>query len=278
MGASNFKKEFPNVLHNAYARHKSELSRLQHVREIMSRVVVTIRPEATMQEAAVLMGKKHIGSLIVTRNGVSLGIITERDLLTKVLACGKDPAKESVEENMSYPLVTIGPEVKIKEAAETMYKKKGRLVVFDNGELIAIVTASDLIRSMPEVPETQIQVDDFMTRTVVTADEKTSVRTILKTMGEERIGSIVITRQGKPFGIFTERDLLSKIIVEDKTLDIPVVEVASSPLITIPSGTSVHEAAATMAIKHIKRLPVAAPDGTLVGVITARDLVEAYAR
>ncbi len=278
MGSSNFKKEFPNILHSAHAQHKSELSRLQHVKEIMSRVVVTIRPEATMQEAAVLMGKKHIGSLIVTRNGVSLGIITERDLLTKVLACGKDPAKESVKENMSYPLITVGPEVKIKEAAQTMYKKKGRLVVFDNGELIAIVTASDLIRSMPEVPETQIQVDDFMTRTVVTADEKTSVRTILKTMGEERIGSIVITRQGKPFGIFTERDLLSKIVAEDKTLDIPVVEVASSPLIAIPSGTSVHEAAATMAIKHIKRLPVAAPDGTLVGVITARDLVEAYAR
>jgi CBS domain-containing protein len=278
MGASNFKKEFPNTLHNEYAQHKSDLSRLKQVNEIMSRNVVTIRPEATMQEAAVLMGKKHIGSLIATRNGVSLGILTERDLLTKVLACGKDPAKESVEENMTYPILTIVPEAKIKEAAQTMYKKKGRLVVFDKGELIAVVTASDLIRSMPEVPETQIQVDDFMTRTVVTADEKTSVRMILKTMGEERIGSVIITRQGKPFGIFTERDLLSKIIAEDKTLDIPVLQVASSPLITIPSGTSVHEAAAIMAIKHIKRLPVAAPDETLVGVITARDLVEAYAR
>ena len=215
---------------------------------------------------------RHLGELR------ALGIITERDLLTKILARDKDPAKEKVEENMTYPLITIGPEAKIKEAAQTMYKKKGRLVVFDSGGLIGIVTASDLIRSMPEVPETQVQVDDFMTLTVATAEEKTPLRKILKTMGEERIGSVVITREGKPFAIFTERDLLSKIIAEGKSMDTSVGDVASSPLITIPAGTSVHNAAATMAIKHIKRLPVVAPDETLVGVITARDLVQAYAR
>ena len=278
MGASNLKKEFPRVLDNAYAQYKRDLLRLNQVNQIMSRDVVTIKPEATMQEAAVVMGKKHIGSLIVRRNGTPLGIVTERDLLTKILACGKDPAKEKVEENMACPLITIGPEAKIKEAAQTMYKKKSRLVVFESGELIGIVTASDLIRSMPEVSETQVQVDDFMTRTVVTAEENTPVTKILRIMGEEHIGSVVITREGKPFAIFTERDLLSKILAEDKPTDIPVREVASSPLITIPSGTSVHNAAVTMAMKHIKRLPVTAPDETLVGVITARDLVEAYAR
>jgi len=71
---------------------------------------------------------------------------------------------------------------------------------------------------------------------------------------------------------------LSKILAKDKLIDIEVGGTASSPLITTPAGTSVHDAAATMAMKHVKRLPVAAPDQTLVGVITARDLVEAYAR
>jgi CBS domain-containing protein len=278
MGAPNLKNQFPRVLDDAYVQYKRDLLRLNQVDDIMSRGVVTINPEATMQEAAVVMGEKHIGSLIVKRNRIPLGIITERDLLTKVLACDKSPATEKVEENMASPLITISREAKIKEAAQTMYRNKTRLVVFENGELVGIVTASDLIRSMPEVPETQVQVDDFMTKTVVTADENTSVTRISKTMGEEHIGSVVITRKGKPFAIFTERDLLTKILSKNKPVDGPVGEVASSPLITVPSGTSVHNAAATMAIRHIRRLPVAAPDGTLIGVITARDLIEAYAR
>jgi CBS domain-containing protein len=51
----------------------------------------------------------------------------------------------------------------------------------------------------------------------------------------------------------------------------------SFPLIIIPAGTSVHRAAAIMALKHIKRLPIVG-DGKLIGIITARDLVEAYAK
>lgn len=279
LGSSkDLRKEFPSVLDSAYAQYKQDLLRFKQVKEIMSRDVITINPEATMREAAVLMGRKHIGSLIVNKYRTPVGIVTERDLLTKILRCGKDPAKEKVEDNMAYPLITIPSDTRIKEAAQEMYKKKSRLVVFDGGTLKGIVTASDLIRSMPEVPETQVQVDDFMTRTVVTAEENTPISDIVKTMGEEHIGSVVITRSGKPFAIFTERDLLSKIIVEDKTVFTPVREVASWPLITIPLGTSVHNAAATMAIKHIRRLPVAAPDETLIGVITARDLVEVYAR
>jgi CBS domain-containing protein len=244
----------------------------------MTSVVITITPDATMQEAAIVMGKKHIGSLIVMSDNAPAGIITERDLLTKILACSKDPTKEKVGENMTSPLISIGPEAKIKEAAQKMFRNKGRLAVIDSGELIGILTGSDLIRSMPEVPETRVQVDDFMTRTVVTAEENTPVTNIIKTMGEEHIGSIVITREGKPFAIFTERDLLSKILADDKNTDIPVGEAASSPLVTVPSGTSVHNAAATMAMQHIRRLPVAAPEGTLVGIITARDLIEAYAK
>ncbi len=278
MGAFNLRNRFPHVLDSQHAQYKRDLVGPKQVKEIMTKFVFATKPEATMQEAAILMGKKHIGSLIVTKDRTPLGIVTERDLLTRVLAYGRNPTNETVEAYMSSPLITISPDARIKEAAETMYKRKGRLAVFDGGELVGIVTASDLIRSMPEVPETQVQVDDFMTRTVVTAEENTPLTTILKIMGEERIGSVVITRQGKHFAIFTERDLLSKIFVEDKSMSIPVGDVASSPLITIPSGTSVHKAASTMAEKHIRRLPVAAPEGQLVGIITARDLVEAYAR
>jgi CBS domain-containing protein len=279
MGAStvNLKKEFPSVLDSAYAQYKRNLSQYKEAKEIMTRQIVTTAPEASMEEAAKTMGQQHIGSLIVTKYGTPVGIVTERDLLTKVLATDKDPAKETVEAAMSYPLVKISAAAKIKEAAQMMITRKGRLAVFDAGELVGVITASDLIRSLPEVPETAVNVDDFMTRQVVTADEKTPVIDVAKIMGKERVGSVVISRGGEPFGIFTERDLLTEFLAKDKTLHSEVGQAASSPIVTIPQGTSVHVAAAAMAMKHIKRLPVAALD-KLVGIITARDLVEAYAR
>ena len=79
---------------------------------------------------------------------------------------------------------------KIKEVAKLMISRKGRLAVFDAGTLVGIITASDLIKSLPDVPETEVKVDDFMTKEVVTADEETSVINIAKIMGSQRIGSV----------------------------------------------------------------------------------------
>ena len=96
-------------------------------------------------------------------------------------------------------------------------------------------------------------------------------------MSENRIGSVIVTSQGEPFGIFTERDLLSTFLFKGKPLIAEVGREASSPLFTTVAGTSIHRAAALMALKHIRRLPVAAED-KLLGIITARDLVDVYAK
>ncbi len=278
MGTTEFpKKGFPSVVDSAYEQYKRNLTRYKLVSEIMSPNVVTIAPEASMQEAARIMGEKHIGSLIVKKYDSALGIVTERDLLTSVLAQGKDLAKETVESVMSYPLLTICLTAKIKEAAQAMIRKKGRLAVFDCNKLKGIITASDLVRSLPDVDETAVSIDNFMTRQVITADESTSVREVSKLMGEERVGSVVVTSDKKPTGIFTERDLVTTILAKAKPLESSVGSQASRPLIVIPPGISVHEAAGIMATKRIKRLPIVEKE-ELLGIVTARDLVEAYAR
>jgi CBS domain-containing protein len=230
-----------------------------------------------MDEAARIMGEKHIGSLIVIKYDTHVGIVTERDLLSNVLAKGRDPKEVEVESVMSYPLITICSTATIKVAAQMMIQKKGRLAVFECGKLVGIITASDLIRSMPEAPESEVKVDDFMNKRIVTADEKASISGVAYIMGEERIGSVIVTVKGKMTGIFTERDLLTTFLAKDKSLMVEVGKVCSSPLVTVPLGTSVHEAAYTMASKHVRRLLVAKKD-ELVGIITARDLVEAYAK
>lgn len=276
----------------AYKNLEGENQHELRVERIMSKEVATITPESTLYEAARKMGGKRVGSLIVVKYDTPVGIITERDLLSKAVCSGIELEKdwlvggvsikdEKVEKVMSYPLITISAKSGIKEAAKMMIEKRiRRLGVRKSGKLAGIITASDLVRCLPEVPETMrmwFEVDYFMTKRVITADEETSVNTVAKIMGENRIGSVIVTRQEEPIGIFTERDLLTKFLAVGRPLTTEVGEVYSSPLITAPIGINVNEAAAIMASKHIRRLPIT-EKGMLVGIITARDLVEAYAR
>jgi CBS domain-containing protein len=212
------KRKLPGVVDIAYEQYKRDLPRYRIANELMSHDVVTITPEASLDDAARIMGEKHIGSLIVVKYHTPVGIVTERDLLSKVLALGLFLGDEKVEDVMSYPLVAVSLSAKVKEVAKLMISRKGRLAVFDAGTLVGIITASDLIKSLPDVPETGVKVDDLMTKDVVTADEETSVISIAKIMGGQRIGSVIITREGEPFGIFTERDLLTNFLAKGKAL------------------------------------------------------------
>jgi len=270
----DLRKEFPSVIDRTYDEYKKH----PHVESIMSSEIVTTTTQVTMKEVARVMGERHIGSLIVNHFDTPVGIVTERDLLSKVIAPGRKTSEIKVENVMSYPLITICSNIEIKEAARTMIKKKGRLAVFKCGNLVGIVTASDLIKSLPDVPETKLKVDDYMTKQVTSADEKTSISNIAKMMGEQRIGSVIITSKDSPhMSIFTERDLLTVFLAKGRSLMTDVGDASSSPLITIRLGTSIHKAAATMTSKHIRRLPIT-KDGELVGIITARDLIETYAK
>jgi CBS domain-containing protein len=262
------------------------------IAKTMSSELVTITPENTLYEAARTMGEKRIGSLIVMKYETAVGIITERDLLREVvekeialekdwLTGGVSIKEEKVEVAMSYPLITISLKASIKDAAQRMIENRiRRLPVREHGKVVGILTAADLIRCLPESSENMqpwFEVDYFMRKRIITADEETSVEAVAKIMGKEGIGSVIITRNEEPLGIFTERDLLTKFLAQDKSLKIPVGEACSSPLITAPVASSIHAAATVMTSKHIKRLPII-KDSTLIGILSARDLVEAYAR
>ncbi len=269
----DLRRIFPSVLDRAILHSK----KLYLVKDIMSQPVFTISTESSMLEAARVMGERHIGSLIAERGGKPVGIVTERDLLSQVIALDMEPASVRVADTMSYPLITIDTSATIKEAARTMIRKRSRLVV-DGGRPLGIVTASDLVKSLPETEETTRKAIDYATKDIVTVDGRTTVREAAKLMGLERIGSVIVTRRGRPTGIFTERDLLTAILAKGKSLEGRVGGVASSPLIVVPSEISVLDAAFTMSTKGIRRLPLIDEDDKLVGIVTARDLVEAYAQ
>ncbi len=122
-----------------------------------------------------------------------------------------------------------------------------------------------------------LKVSDIMSTEVVVTTPQASMAETARIMGRKRIGSVIVTESGTPRGIFTERDLLSTLIAKGVSLGVPAGEVCSPMLVTAPAGISIHEAAKIMAAKHIRRLPLMKKK-KLAGIITARDLVEAYAK
>lgn len=291
MEPKDLRKEASGALGNAPVQHERGLMRHLNIEEIMTHEVITVNPENTLYEAAQLMGKKHIGSLLVFKYDTPVGIITERDLLNVVssgvklekdwIGGGASIREEKVEEVMSFPVVKICLGSPLKEAARIMIEKRiRRLAVCDLGKVVGIITAADMIRSLPEAPENMevwFQVDYFMAKQVVTADEEVLVENVAEIMAEKRVGSVIVTSHGNPIGIFTERDLLTKFLAKDKSLIVEVGNACSSPLITVPIGVCIHKAAVIMTKNQIKRLPIT-KDSKLVGILSARDLVEAYAR
>ncbi|RLG32427.1 CBS domain-containing protein [Methanosarcinales archaeon] len=118
-----------------------------------------------------------------------------------------------------------------------------------------------------------LEVGDVMTPKVVTEDEETPVTIISADMEVSGIGSVVITKEGKPVGIITDRDIAIKVIMKNRRpKEVKAKEIMSSPLITIGPYASIEKACALLAERSIRRLPVI-DDDKLVGIISVRNIL-----
>jgi CBS domain-containing protein len=125
------------------------------VRDIMSSPVITIDEDETSNKAALSMEKNALGAVIVTNKaGKSIGIITERDLVIRVIAKNLKPDTIKGKEIMTTPLVTIEPEATISDAARRMTRLDiRRLGVIYKGNLLGIISSKDILGVMPELIE-----------------------------------------------------------------------------------------------------------------------------
>ncbi|MFH2028319.1 MAG: CBS domain-containing protein [Nanoarchaeota archaeon] len=107
--------------------------------------VTKVLSTTNIAEAAKIMDQKVIGSVLVEEEDQVIGIVTERDILRKVVAAGKRCEDTTVKDIMNELLITIGSEATLEEASDTMRNNKiRRIVVKDGGEIVGIVTARDL--------------------------------------------------------------------------------------------------------------------------------------
>jgi CBS domain-containing protein len=125
------------------------------IKNIMTKEVVTIDVNKTVFDAAELMSNKGVGCVIVIVQGFPVGIITERDMVKRVLA-KRSSIDQKVTEVMTKTLVTVEPETSLKDAARVMSTNKiRRLPVLKNNKLVGIVVATDFVRNIGKKTTTE---------------------------------------------------------------------------------------------------------------------------
>jgi CBS domain-containing protein len=122
------------------------------VEDVMTMDVITIDENTPVKEAAVIMNQHEIGCLIAVRKGKAIGIITERDLLKRVIVEGKNAKKTKVREVMSSPLEVVAPDTSLEEALRLMLQKKiKKLPVVEKNRLLGLVSLTDIARCQPAI-------------------------------------------------------------------------------------------------------------------------------
>jgi len=259
------------------------------VGDCMHRYLEVISPKTTIVEVAAHMRGKSLGSLLVEstdaegRMSRRSGIVTETDLIRKVLAKGIDPSLAMADQIMTSPLLTITPDRPMLDASHLMETNQIRyLCVSDKDEIVGIISVRDLVRYFVDSEGGPIRDLDNVYRPLsvlmrATMETIASERTVLEasqTMAEKRIGSLLVIEAGEMGGIVTETDVVRKVIAARlPASSTRVGAMMSYPLIQIDINHTVRDASRLMAEERIRHLAVT-ENNKVMGLLSVRDLVK----
>ena len=259
------------------------------VGHFMHRYLEVVPPSTTIVEVAERMRGKSLGSLLVEstdaegRMSRRSGIVTETDLIRKVLAKGIDPSLTTVDQIMTSPLLTITADRPMLDASHLMESNRVRyLCVSDKDEIVGIISMRDLARYFVDSEGGPIHDLDNVYRPLsvlmhTTMETIASERTVLEaaqTLAEKRIGSLLVIEAGEMVGIVTETDVVRKGMATRLSANSTHVgAVMNYPLIQIDINRTVRDASRLMAEQRIRHLAVT-EDNKVVGILSVRDLVK----
>ena len=125
------------------------------VRDVMTKEPRVVRRDTNVQEVVATMNKYDISSIIVVEEKRPIGIVTHKDIISKLVQARIPPDAVTAREVMTSPIVTINEESSVEEAARLMSKKhiKKLVVTRNNNELVGIITSSDVVREAPKMTE-----------------------------------------------------------------------------------------------------------------------------
>ena len=273
------------------------------VKDIMSENVYHIQVPGNRANAMELMREKNVSGLPVVKNGTNklVGILTRSDLV-------KNPDEEQIALIMTRDIITVNPDDDIKDAAEIMVKYDiRRIPVVEDGELVGLVTASDIINKALWKLDVKDPVEDYLIKNIPTAWERTPLNIAFEVMTYFNLKVLLaLNKDGKLSGILTETDFIEESeIISERTVhntsvgtegdkwswdsknvlyviknhlkfsDKEVKDVAATDLVIVTTKTSVKECANKMRQRSIEQVPVIDVEGELVGLVRATDLIKA---
>ncbi len=156
-----------------------------------------------------------------------------------------------------------------------MISQKSRLLVFDdNKKFVGIITATDMVRAFRRTASNP-DLNDFVSKKLYSVKYEDAILKACKIMNDKRIGSVLVTKDNQPYGIFTERDLLVNVLLNESDVQNSVGGYCTSPLVTAGAGIKGKDAARIMSKHHIKR-SVLTKGKSLFAIVTARDITDAF--
>ncbi|MFZ5426140.1 MAG: diguanylate cyclase domain-containing protein [Thermodesulfobacteriota bacterium] len=247
------------------------------LRDILTPGVVGVPSGATMAKALDSMRKTRISSVVALNRGRPAGILTERGVISALAEHGKKLLTRKVREVMSSPVLTAPGDMLIHQAFSMLMERGFRhLVVVDSrGRALGMVTQTNMVQNLGVEYFVEIKrVGQIMARNVASLDLGDSLGRALDLMVSGPFSCVVALEGGRPAGIVTERDMVS-LVADGRDLEAtPIGEVMSSPVMTVSRDTAVHQAAAMMREKGVRRLVVADGEGRAIGILTQSDLVK----
>ncbi|MFX0133251.1 MAG: CBS domain-containing protein [Candidatus Hodarchaeota archaeon] len=258
---------------------------------------LTISYSAKISQAVKLMNAEKIDYLLVTLGEKPIGIITNRDILRKVIrSCllhySQDLEKIQCKDIMSSPIKVLDVNDNLRKAAMMVLQHDvKKLPVLEDDHLVGIIRHNDIInvylsqRLEKGVEETNFNeiknlgvktVEEIMIKDVQKLSVNENITTLLDVLFEKKIGSVIITKNGKAVGIITERDIMREIIEKGKDpRTTKVNEIMSSPLVTISPKTKINEANRIMIERDIRYLLIASEENPdeIIGVISNTDIL-----
>ena len=245
------------------------------VGDFMTPDPIAIDEDESFKEAISIMAKKGIGNLVVKEDNAPNGILSEREILLYLVKDGEildKPIRNIATEFFS----KISTKETVFDAAKLMISGKKRLLVFEDEKLVGIITASDMLRGFRKTGGNP-SLEDVMSTKIYECPYGDSIFKAIKLMYKKRIGSVIVTKNETPYGIFTERDLLVNVLTKGVNLTKRLGNYCSFPLVTAKIGIRGNDAARIMASNKIKRLALTKED-KIVAIVTARDVVDAFCR
>ncbi len=241
----------------------------------MSRDVVTATLDDTISTAVTRMSEHYVSCLVVLDDGHVAGILTEKDVLKSVGGGHTEFDPLRVSQQMSRPVKLVSPDTSIVEAGRIMETNRiRRLPVVEEGQLVGIVTQTDITRGLIALTPLQ-HVSDIMTRRVTAVAADATTTEAARIMSSSNISCLIVMIRGEVVGILSEKDVLKRVVAVHKDpTQTRVTDVMSFPVVAVPRTFSVLAASKKMETMRLHRL-VVMEDKKVYGILTQTDIMRA---